>query len=361
MKNSDDRIHCIFYLLAPHRIKLLDMKFLEEICIFAPIVPVIAKADALTFLERKRCLLEVSRLIDHISHRTGKQVVFDFREDGGGFLADHHAKRGRPPARGGRMVGKEEEAQSSDLLSRATMVTSSFSSTYVDLAGSQSVDLSLSGESGVSVIGMSATKENTTGAANVPSPLVLPTHDCGSEHSTPRSQLSQEEIQYGLSHMGESLGFSNVSDISAHGALPMVANVFAVVCAAGAKEEREYPWGAVDINDHSLSDFRRLQRLVVESDHITEMISHTQDVSIRLAAARSHCVASTFAACAWDALVSSVAPHPASCVKTADCWQGSAKTKRRAKAAANVTLLLGLLLIVGAAGSALYRLLFLVA
>jgi len=65
--------------------------------------------------------------------------------------------------------------------------------------------------------------------------------------------------------------------------LPAVANIFAVVCATNAEGERVYPWGAVSIHDERCSDFRRLQRLVVESDQVTQMIDLTQRVSIRLA------------------------------------------------------------------------------
>ena len=123
-------------------------------------------------------------------------------------------------------------------------------------------------------------------------------HDAGDDHvSQPLEEPSiedshsDEEIQYGLSHFGESgdgeeaclhSGYS-AWEVRTAGTMPMVPNIFAVVCATNEEGERVYPWGTVSIHDEGHSDFRRLQRLVLESDKVTEMVELAQQVSIRLA------------------------------------------------------------------------------
>ena len=56
---SDGRIHCLFYFIAPHRFKDIDREFIKQLTSLAPIVPVIAKADTMTLDERRQHLLEV--------------------------------------------------------------------------------------------------------------------------------------------------------------------------------------------------------------------------------------------------------------------------------------------------------------
>ncbi len=48
----DTRIHCLFYLMTPHRLKAIDLLFIEQLSPYVTIVPIIAKADALTLAER---------------------------------------------------------------------------------------------------------------------------------------------------------------------------------------------------------------------------------------------------------------------------------------------------------------------
>ena len=65
-----------------------------------------------------------------------------------------------------------------------------------------------------------------------------------------------------------------------HTPLPKIRNAFAVVCDTSESGKREYPWGSLDIYDEEHSDFRRLQRLVFESNHITELRELTQQMSM---------------------------------------------------------------------------------
>lgn len=49
---KDERIHCCLYFIAPHRMKLLDVQFIEKLREHVVVVPVIAKADTMTNSER---------------------------------------------------------------------------------------------------------------------------------------------------------------------------------------------------------------------------------------------------------------------------------------------------------------------
>ena len=64
--------------------------------------------------------------------------------------------------------------------------------------------------------------------------------------------------------------------------LPRIRNAFAVVCDTSESGKREYPWGSLDIYDEQHSDFRRLQRLMFESNHITRLRELTQEMSVAL-------------------------------------------------------------------------------
>ena len=67
-----------------------------------------------------------------------------------------------------------------------------------------------------------------------------------------------------------------------HVPLPRIRNVFAVVCDTSESGKREYPWGSLNIYDEEHSDFRRLQRVVLEGGKITELIEQTQMMSLRI-------------------------------------------------------------------------------
>jgi hypothetical protein len=59
-----------------------------------------------------------------------------------------------------------------------------------------------------------------------------------------------------------------------------VRNIFAIVCDPSSV--REYPWGRLEIDNEMHSDFRRLQRLVFDSQKIIPMRKLTQCMSVAL-------------------------------------------------------------------------------
>ena len=46
--DDDPRVDVCIYFLSPHRVKPIDLKFITELSVLAPVVPVLAKADSMT-------------------------------------------------------------------------------------------------------------------------------------------------------------------------------------------------------------------------------------------------------------------------------------------------------------------------
>lgn len=61
-------------------------------------------------------------------------------------------------------------------------------------------------------------------------------------------------------------------------ALPMIKNVFAI-CCANQTGLREFPWGTINTEDPTHSDFPRLRALIFEKGHINELRRKTQELS----------------------------------------------------------------------------------
>jgi len=83
---ADARVHCVFYFIAPHRIKDIDKEFIKQLTGLAPIVLVVAKADTMTWQERKDHLVAVQRLVVELEHQCNLSIVYDFEECGEGYL-----------------------------------------------------------------------------------------------------------------------------------------------------------------------------------------------------------------------------------------------------------------------------------
>lgn len=77
----DTRIHCILYFLSPHRIKDIDIEFINQLSDVVVIIPIIAKADCMTNQERQEFLVEVSNRLDELSSAKGFLVYYDFNEN----------------------------------------------------------------------------------------------------------------------------------------------------------------------------------------------------------------------------------------------------------------------------------------
>jgi septin family protein len=78
---ADSRIHAALYFLSPHRFKEVDRVFLTQLSDVVPIVPVIAKADTMTAVERKAYLLYVMDALKELEQRVGHPLCYDFKEN----------------------------------------------------------------------------------------------------------------------------------------------------------------------------------------------------------------------------------------------------------------------------------------
>jgi septin family protein len=72
---EDTRIHCLFYFFAPHRVTKTDIAFLRQLQSNVSIVPIVSKADSLTFWE-------LAEQLQSIRTRLTKEgiALFDFQE-----------------------------------------------------------------------------------------------------------------------------------------------------------------------------------------------------------------------------------------------------------------------------------------
>jgi hypothetical protein len=77
--DADERIHCLFYFITPHRIKDLDIVFLEELSMLAPIIPIVSKADTMIVQEKQEFALELNDIINQISSKKGFSCIYDFK------------------------------------------------------------------------------------------------------------------------------------------------------------------------------------------------------------------------------------------------------------------------------------------
>jgi septin family protein len=76
---ADNRIHCVFYFIAPHRLKAIDLEFIKELAPLVPIIPVVSKSDIMTLKERNYYLEAVKQKIDALS--VDEPAVYDFQGD----------------------------------------------------------------------------------------------------------------------------------------------------------------------------------------------------------------------------------------------------------------------------------------
>ena len=63
LRIRDERIHCCFYFVAPHRFKELDRKFMEMLQDYVPIVPIVAKADTMMTQEKEEHVARIEEII----------------------------------------------------------------------------------------------------------------------------------------------------------------------------------------------------------------------------------------------------------------------------------------------------------
>ena len=62
--DADERIHCLFYFITPHRMKAIDIEFINQLSSLVPIIPIVSKADMMTMNERKKLLNQITQKLN---------------------------------------------------------------------------------------------------------------------------------------------------------------------------------------------------------------------------------------------------------------------------------------------------------
>ncbi len=243
-----------------------DKVRIQQLHGLAPIVPVLAKADAMTLEERSVQLRAVQAMMNDISKDATLPVFFEFDEpeetraysaptdldDPAASAHIHHCQSLDVEAPEEIAARSQAESSNSDHSDGSYQFpTTEFTSNARDRANTDMTD---------------------------ESPAALrsdgPTHSAA--HSPSHQMHTALEPDVPLEDP-----FSALSGYSWANAVPKVRNIFAVICAVNPQGLRVYPWGTVDTHDETVSDLRRLQRLVFENGSIGRLRALTQQMSIR--------------------------------------------------------------------------------
>ncbi len=267
----------MFYFIAPHRIKHIDKEFIKQLTGLAPLVLVIAKADTMTWQERKDHLISVLKLVDELEKVCKMPIAFDFQEEDSGFMdnipAEIGAPNGTPPVVSGGL-----SFPYNDFLDLSSSFVEDTEAPYQNVsAGIGSFEpphFSFHGQ---------AYEPDSHTTEGPPYTASSGTSGSTTQSSTQSSQPS-DAIQDPTSDSHEAAVPLLQPHQPAPSSLPLprIRNAFAVVCDTSESGKREYPWGSLDIYDEQHSDFRRLQRLMFESNHITRLRELTQEMSVAL-------------------------------------------------------------------------------
>jgi len=79
--DHDSLVTCCLYFIAPHRIKDNDIEFLSEVSKMVPVIPVIAKADTMTFQETADFRKEVVKKLEEKNIQTYDWILPDGQKD----------------------------------------------------------------------------------------------------------------------------------------------------------------------------------------------------------------------------------------------------------------------------------------
>ena len=250
--------------MHPHKIKELDTMFFRELRELAVIVPIVPKSDTMTISERQSFLLELQSHVKSLKHELG-DVIFDFEERVDSSSTEF--QRAQPDSYSQCIDAKLDEVQSQ---------TRNIS--QVD----EEADALL--VSRISIADF--TDSELYRQSSLASQATIEGDEIDYSHAFESRLLSDSEVTSStFSIYPQPFPTSlNCHDDS----LAKVPNIFAIICI-----DREYSWGSVSALDENRSDFRRLLRLLFESEKIALMREVTQKKSI--AFSRKHRKATTSA------------------------------------------------------------------
>lgn len=315
---QDNRIHLCLYFIAPHQLKTMDLSFLSECSGLVPIVPIVAKADAMTIPERNAFLQLIDAHVMSLGTDLGRMPIYQFERrsvpsvpvcqqgppeekddihDSAAVAAAAHASRSgsansaawgstdqspciQDNGEGGEGDGKTEDEDDDDVILEISRDMEA--ATTVHSLRELGRTLSLGHSCTPAELIRAATAATAAAAAAVPLPLPVPLS----------AALPGVGTHSGPSTCGEA-GPGTAVDVDLHGHLrdsdsvPVpVLNIFAVSGSSnggGCAYTRMYPWGTVVSTNSLHSDFTRLQHLLFEeSCHMSCMLRLTQESTIQV-------------------------------------------------------------------------------
>ena len=289
VRNSlDDRIHLCFYFISPHRLKELDLLFLAKCAGTLSIVPIVAKADTMTRMERRNFLRFVDARINEVAHTIDKPVIYHLNhvtepEDDESLVTtprdQTHLDEKEVDVK--HSVSSKESQNLSDIESPHSVATRS-----LDVQEEQyNLNKDLLAE-------YDMTFDDVVTFA--PPSLSQASHDVDThDHSVPTNPPVRFMCPNAMPPLGmtplplESLLHSHFSVEEEMDGEDLL-NVFAVCGSQDSAEMRVYSWGTLDITSAQHCDFVRLQRLLFEeASNISNIISETQECTKRVHSERS--------------------------------------------------------------------------
>ena len=226
----------------------------------------------MTWQERKDHLVSVLKLVDELEKVCKMPIAFDFQEEDSGFMENIPAEVD-VPSRAPPVAPDGLSLPYNDFLDLSSSFVEETDAPVQGVAasegGSEPPHFSFHGQAyvpdGHTSEGFQSTASSgTTSQSSQPADLIQDFAQDQPSTAVPLPLLQPQ--QPALSSLP----------------LPRIRNAFAVVCDTSESGKREYPWGSLDIYDEQHSDFRRLQRLMFESNHITRLRELTQEMSVAL-------------------------------------------------------------------------------
>ena len=304
-KSRDERIHCCLYFISPHRMKKIDELFIEYLSDVVLIVPVVAKADTMTMLERHSCLTNIVAKLTLIDRRVREDFnfkpIFNFDTRSSGditFLSKKSFKK---------MDEKSLLAMADDDLRRLesnnggaegeeSPLKKTIDKSHLDnLTYNEDSDCSDSEDEGVVV----DASERVTSGGNVESSdgdtdttTATTVEDSGQIHLSSTALFAVMQVLDGAYYdlaggQQADSASSTTSPTQGQSAATMIPpvlaecvssltrfrNIFAI--AADPSRRRIYPWGICDVDDPMHSDFPLLKQQLFQHTTIRNMVEGT--------------------------------------------------------------------------------------
>lgn len=246
--------------------KDIDKEFIKQLYQLGPIIPVVGKADTMTIDERRDHLLNIRKRIQELVDETNEHVIYDFQENTREATPDnYYLPEDSPPN-----TSILESAEHISMVNAAEQVAS-----MIDSEESTSSTVALENQS----VEATSLEEDEN--------LLWPSN---STHVSDQIVLDIEELEYSHAYSSDAgtanvISASQITDLELSvfpTTLPRIRNIFAIVCDTSSSGKRSYPWGEIYIHDENHSDFRRLQRLLLERSKILALKTLTQNMSIQL-------------------------------------------------------------------------------